>query len=99
MAQTRCRGPPSDLLSRVQTVLIDFFWDRLHWPPQVVLFLPKEERGRAGALDQQEVCFQAPIHSVAAILSPRPGLEATGSADPAQHQRPGITGVRVFTGF
>lgn len=38
--------PLSDLLSRVHTVLIDFFWDRLHWLPQVVLFLPKEERGQ-----------------------------------------------------
>ncbi|TWW59346.1 Transposon TX1 uncharacterized 149 kDa protein ORF 2 [Takifugu flavidus] len=38
--------PPADLLSRVQTVIVDFLWDRLHWLPQVVLFLPKEEGGQ-----------------------------------------------------
>lgn len=25
--------PPSGLLSWVQTVIVDFFWDRLHWLP------------------------------------------------------------------
>ena len=38
--------PPSNLLSQVQAVLVDFFWDRLHWLPQAVLFLPKEEGGQ-----------------------------------------------------
>ncbi|KAI3375657.1 hypothetical protein L3Q82_003721 [Scortum barcoo] len=27
-------------------VLVDFFWDKLHWVPQSVLFLPKEEGGQ-----------------------------------------------------
>ncbi|KAI3363987.1 hypothetical protein L3Q82_001582 [Scortum barcoo] len=26
--------------------LVNFFWDRLHWLPQAVLFLPKEEGGQ-----------------------------------------------------
>lgn len=39
-----CVDPPSSLLSDIQGVLVDFFWDRLHWIPQSVLFLPKEER-------------------------------------------------------
>ncbi|KAI3376771.1 hypothetical protein L3Q82_000367 [Scortum barcoo] len=39
-------GPPSNLLSRVQAILVNFFWDRLHWLPQAVLFLPKEEGGQ-----------------------------------------------------
>ena len=25
--------------------MVDFFWDRLHWVPQSVLFLPKEDGG------------------------------------------------------
>ncbi len=40
-----CTDPPANLLSRVQAVMVDFFWDRLHWVPQSVLFLPKEEGG------------------------------------------------------
>ena len=41
-----CVDPPASLLSQIQRVLVDFFWDRLHWVPQSVLFLPKEEGGQ-----------------------------------------------------
>ncbi|KAI3358172.1 hypothetical protein L3Q82_003167 [Scortum barcoo] len=35
------------LASRLrEAVLVDFFWDRLHWVPQSILFLPKEEGGQ-----------------------------------------------------
>ncbi len=37
-----CVDPPSDLLSKIQVLLVDFFWDRLHWTLQSVLFLPKD---------------------------------------------------------
>ncbi|KAJ4948663.1 hypothetical protein JOQ06_020193, partial [Pogonophryne albipinna] len=40
-----CTDPPVNLLSRVQALMVDFFWDRMHWVPQSVLFLPKEEGG------------------------------------------------------
>lgn len=40
-----CVDPPSNLLSRLQAVLVSFFWDRLHWVPQSILFLPREEGG------------------------------------------------------
>lgn len=40
-----CVDPPSQLLTKIQAILIDFFWDKLHWVPQNVLFLPKEEGG------------------------------------------------------
>ncbi|TWW74481.1 Transposon TX1 uncharacterized 149 kDa protein ORF 2 [Takifugu flavidus] len=40
-----CVDPPPNLLSRIQAVMVDFFWDRLHWIPQSVLFLPREEGG------------------------------------------------------
>lgn len=41
-----CVDPPVGLLSRLQTILVNFFWDSLHWVPQSVLFLPKEEGGQ-----------------------------------------------------
>ena len=40
-----CVDPPTHLLSKIQSILVDFFWDKLHWVPQSVLFLPKEEGG------------------------------------------------------
>ncbi|KAK3559154.1 hypothetical protein QTP86_005014 [Hemibagrus guttatus] len=30
----------------VQAVMVNFFWDKLHWVPQGVLYLPKEEGGK-----------------------------------------------------
>lgn len=41
-----CVDPPAPLLSQVQRVLVDFFWDKLHWVPQSVLFLSREEGGQ-----------------------------------------------------
>ena len=41
-----CMEPPSGLIKKVQSILVDFFWDKLHWVPQSVLFLPKEEGGQ-----------------------------------------------------
>ncbi|KAL7870140.1 hypothetical protein AOLI_G00141280 [Acnodon oligacanthus] len=38
--------PPLNLLVILQAVLVDFFWDRLHWLPQGVLHLPNEEGGQ-----------------------------------------------------
>lgn len=38
--------PPSGLLAEIQAKLVNFFWDGLHWVPQGVLFLPKEEGGQ-----------------------------------------------------
>ena len=41
-----CVDPPPDLLSKIQALLVNFFWDRLHWVPQSVLFLPKDDGGQ-----------------------------------------------------
>ncbi|KAK3552524.1 hypothetical protein QTP86_013309 [Hemibagrus guttatus] len=41
-----CVDPPPNLLARIQALLVDFFWDGLHWIPQSVLHLPKEEGGQ-----------------------------------------------------
>ncbi|TWW81692.1 Transposon TX1 uncharacterized 149 kDa protein ORF 2 [Takifugu flavidus] len=30
-----CLDPPSGLLAQVQSKMVDFFWDRLHWVPQL----------------------------------------------------------------
>lgn len=41
-----CVDPPDNLLSKIQRVIVDFFWDHFHWVPQSILFLPKEEGGQ-----------------------------------------------------
>ncbi|KAK3516367.1 hypothetical protein QTP70_009921 [Hemibagrus guttatus] len=41
-----CMDPPPNLLANIQAQLVDFFWDNLHWIPQSVLHLPKEEGGQ-----------------------------------------------------
>lgn len=41
-----CVDPPPNLLSKIQVMLVNFFWDKLHWIPQAVLYLPKDEGGQ-----------------------------------------------------
>ncbi|KAI4880461.1 hypothetical protein NFI96_009804 [Prochilodus magdalenae] len=41
-----CVDPPVGLLARLQAIMVDFFWDRLHWVAQGVLFQAKEEGGQ-----------------------------------------------------
>ncbi len=41
-----CVDPPNGLLSKIQAILVDFFWGTFHWIPQSVLFLPREEGGQ-----------------------------------------------------
>ncbi|KAK3510268.1 hypothetical protein QTP70_032587 [Hemibagrus guttatus] len=41
-----CVDPLPNLLASIQTLLVDFFWGGLHWIPQSVLHLPKEEGGQ-----------------------------------------------------
>lgn len=38
--------PPGGILERIQVRMINFFWDKLHWVPRAVLYLPKEEGGQ-----------------------------------------------------
>lgn len=47
-----CLDPPLCLLAEIQAILVNFFWDKLHWVPQSILFLPKEE-GRQGLIHLQ----------------------------------------------
>lgn len=41
-----CVDPPTYLLAKIQSILIEFFWDKLHWVIQNILYLPKEEGGQ-----------------------------------------------------
>ncbi len=41
-----CIDPPPQLLGKIQAILVDFFWDRLHWVQKSILFLPKDEGGQ-----------------------------------------------------
>uniref|UniRef100_A0AAQ4RMD0 Reverse transcriptase domain-containing protein n=1 Tax=Gasterosteus aculeatus aculeatus TaxID=481459 RepID=A0AAQ4RMD0_GASAC len=41
-----CLDPPSGFLANLQKKMVDFFWGGLHWVPQGVLFLPREEGGQ-----------------------------------------------------
>ncbi len=41
-----CIDPRAYLLGKIQSILIDFFWEKLHWVPYNVLSLPKEEGGQ-----------------------------------------------------
>uniref|UniRef100_A0A8D3EEN3 Reverse transcriptase domain-containing protein n=1 Tax=Scophthalmus maximus TaxID=52904 RepID=A0A8D3EEN3_SCOMX len=42
----KCMEPPAGLLKSIQSIILKFFWDDLHWTPQCVLYLPKEEGGQ-----------------------------------------------------
>ncbi|TWW68287.1 hypothetical protein D4764_19G0000850 [Takifugu flavidus] len=41
-----CMEPPSGLLAQLQTRVLAFFWDGMHWVQQGVLYLPREEGGQ-----------------------------------------------------
>ncbi len=41
-----CIDPPADVLAKIQSILIDFFWDKLHWVQKSVLYLSKGGGGR-----------------------------------------------------
>ncbi len=41
-----CVDPPPHFVSEVQATLVNFFWDKLHWVSQSILYLPREEGGQ-----------------------------------------------------
>ncbi len=51
--------PPVGVLGKIQVKMIHLFWDRLHWLPRNVLYLPKEEGGQ-GVVDliSRKVAFR-----------------------------------------
>ena len=46
MASSVLCDPPSGLLAEIQKKMLDFFWGGLHWVPQGVLYLSREEGGQ-----------------------------------------------------
>lgn len=59
----------------VQTVLKNFFSDRIYWPPQVALLLPKEVGGQGLAhLASRNAAFSYNSSS-ACYVAPKPGVE------------------------
>lgn len=40
-----CVDPPADFVVKIQSILIDFYWDKLHWVSKHVLYLSKDEGG------------------------------------------------------
>ena len=61
----KCLEPPAGLLQKIQTVLLNFYWDKLHWVPQSVLYLPKEEGGQ-GLVHLGSRCDD-PLHHLKAL--------------------------------
>ena len=61
----KCLEPPAGLLQRIQTVLLNFYLDKLHWVPQSVLYLPKEEGGQ-GLVHLGSRCDD-PLHHLKAL--------------------------------
>lgn len=41
-----CVDPPTYLLAKIQSTLIEFFWEKFHWVIHNILYLPKEEGGQ-----------------------------------------------------
>lgn len=41
-----CVDPPAGFLSKIQTEIVDCFWENLHWITQSILFLAKEDGGQ-----------------------------------------------------
>lgn len=66
--QLICVDPPADFLAKIQSILIDFFWDKLHWVPKAVLYLPKEEGGH-GLMDLQSRLAAFRLQFVQRLLS------------------------------
>ena len=56
----KCLEPPAGLLQKVQTVILNFFWDKLHW----VCIISSKRRGGAGVSSpgEQSGCFQAAVY-------------------------------------
>jgi len=42
----KCIDPPVKMMNEIQALLVDFFWDKLHWITKSILFLSKEDGGQ-----------------------------------------------------
>lgn len=62
-----CLEPPQGLLEEVQKVMLDFFWDGLHWLRKGVLYLPREKGGQ-GVMDVSSRVSAFRLQSVQRLL-------------------------------
>ena len=84
-----CLDPPPNLLAKVQALLIDFFWDRLHWVPQSVLYLPREEGGQGVVhLSSRGAAFR--LHFIQRLLTGPENLTWRGVACEILHTVGGL---------
>ncbi|KAK3541171.1 hypothetical protein QTP86_016237 [Hemibagrus guttatus] len=73
-----CVDPPPNLLANIQAQLVDFFWDGLHWIPQSVLHLPKEEGGQGLVqLSSRSRSLPTPVHPETPHWTQRPSMESS----------------------
>lgn len=63
-----CMVPPSKLLTEIQALLVDFFWDKLHWISQSIIFLAKEEGGQ-GLINLQSKTATFRLQFIQRLLS------------------------------
>lgn len=95
-----CVDPPRDLLPRLQSILIDFFWDKMHWVLKSILYLPKEEGGHGlNACTEQNSGLQDPVYSKIVDWSSRFKLEVCCLCHFARTRRPGLWEVLIFVEF
>ncbi|MGH0142662.1 UNVERIFIED_CONTAM: hypothetical protein FKN15_069841 [Acipenser sinensis] len=62
-----CLEPPQGLMEEVQKVMLDFFWDGLHWLRKGVLYLPREKGGQ-GVMDVSSRVSAFRLQSVQRLL-------------------------------
>ncbi len=64
-----CVDPPANFLFKIQSILIDLFWDKLHWVPKAVLYLPKEEGGHGLMhLQSRTAAFRVVLRNALTVL-------------------------------
>lgn len=68
-----CVEPPAGLLRHSQSILVDLFWDKLHWVAQ-----SGRLKKRANTCSQQGGLLQVPVCSALPHWSKRCGAETSG---------------------
>ena len=74
-----CMDPPVGLIESIQREVVNFFWDKLHWVPQAILFLSKDDGQGLINLACRRDTFRVAVHPATAHSFKYSGLETTGS--------------------
>ncbi|KAK3533143.1 hypothetical protein QTP70_010181 [Hemibagrus guttatus] len=95
-----CVDPPPNLLASIQALLVDFFWDGLHWISQSVLHLPKEEGGQGLVqLASRTADFRLQFLQRLPHWSQRLNMETSSPWTFTQGRRTGARPNFVFNGY